>query len=744
MIGVDFAYVFTRAGIVNPSSRLCQIVISPQKPRMGVPPQGTGERSKMSFLDQMTIRTMTRIAIGVLALLVMIFALTLAIGDSGRARNASRAGQTLRILDPVLHATLDTGLERGQANVLLLAQQSGAADIAPFEARVADTDALFKTAQERLAAASFDEARGFAADLGRVASDLARLRGEVRRQAALAPADRDAAFGARYVADMTAVNEHLSQLASQIDTIIDGFSPEVGQYSGLAYLALEMRDYLGRRSTYITGLVGKGKPLTPQEIAIWGELAGRVLSVWRLVQSQASTMIATPAVTSAIENVRTIYFGETENLYAQIFAAGVAGGAYPIKPADLRESNVKAGKTEVGIIDAAIDHGAARAEATADGAWRRFAVTAGASALTLLLAVAILLGFDRRVGKPLGLLTDMIVRISEGDLSISIPFHGRADEIGRMAGAVETLKRQSERGRQLEQDRLAAAEATEARRLALEASISDFKTMIGRVVAEMNGASKRLGASATDLRGTMDHTLASLQVTGTASLEASSNVQTVSAAAQQLAASTQEIDRQVEGSASLSASAVVEVGRASRTVETLSAAAAKIGDVIKLIDQIAGQTNLLALNATIESARAGEAGKGFAVVAGEVKQLAAQTSRAIEEIRSQIEAIQSTTADAVSVIHGIGGIVAKVDQANAAVADAVAQQSAATAEIARNIEAASGGVERLKHGLGEVHKMAEGSGTASQSVLDVVQSVGAAAELLEAQVESFIQRAQVA
>jgi methyl-accepting chemotaxis protein len=161
----------------------------------------------------------------------------------------------------------------------------------------------------------------------------------------------------------------------------------------------------------------------------------------------------------------------------------------------------------------------------------------------------------------------------------------------------------------------------------------------------------------------------------------------VSAAAQQLAASTQEIDRQVEGSASLSASAVVEVGRASRTVETLSAAAAKIGDVIKLIDQIAGQTNLLALNATIESARAGEAGKGFAVVAGEVKQLAAQTSRAIEEIRSQIEAIQSTTADAVSVIHGIGGIVAKVDQANAAVADAVAQQSAATAEIARNIEA---------------------------------------------------------
>jgi methyl-accepting chemotaxis protein len=505
-----------------------------------------------------------------------------------------------------------------------------------------------------------------------------------------------------------------------------------------------MRDYLGRRSTYITGLVGKGKPLTSQEIATWGDLAGRVLSVWRLVQGQASTMIATPAVASAIENVRTIYFGETENLYAQIFAAGLAGGSYPIKAAELREINIKAGKTEVGIIDAAIDYGAARAEATADDAWRRFAVTSGASVATLLLALALLIGFDRRVGKPLGVLTQAIVRISEGDFSADLPPHRRDDEIGRMAVAVETLKHQSERAQQLEQERLASAAATERRRQILEEAVGDFKTMIGQVVTEMNRANARLGVSADALRGTMDHTLASLQVTGNASLEASSNVQTVSAAAQQLAASTQEIDRQVGGSAALSASAVAEVGRATQTIETLSVAAAKIGDVVKLIDQIAGQTNLLALNATIESARAGEAGKGFAVVAGEVKQLAGQTSRAIEEIRGQIEAIQTTTADAVSVIRGIGGIVAQVDQANAAVADAVAQQSAATAEIARNIEAASGGVERLKHGLGEVHKMAEGSGTASQSVLDVVHSVGAAAELLEAQVESFIQRAQVA
>jgi methyl-accepting chemotaxis protein len=89
-------------------------------------------------------------------------------------------------------------------------------------------------------------------------------------------------------------------------------------------------------------------------------------------------------------------------------------------------------------------------------------------------------------------------------------------------------------------------------------------------------------------------------------------------------------------------------------IDDLAARSERIGGIVDTITAISEQTNLLALNAAIEAARAGEQGRGFAVVAEEVRKLAEESSTAAGEISTLIGEMQTETERVVAVVAESG------------------------------------------------------------------------------------------
>lgn len=282
------------------------------------------------------------------------------------------------------------------------------------------------------------------------------------------------------------------------------------------------------------------------------------------------------------------------------------------------------------------------------------------------------------------------------------------------------------------------------RRAVLERLASDFEKTIGGVVNIVASAATELQASAKTMTSSAAEAATQSLAVDTASKDASSNVQSVAAATEQLTGSIQEISRQVNEAARTSSEAARDADQTVEKMRRLSEGAQKIGTVIDLINSIAGQTNLLALNATIEAARAGEAGRGFAVVASEVKSLAEQTAKATAEIAGQIGDIQSATTESVGAIGAITAIIKNMNDISTAIAAAVEQQGSATKEISRSVQQAAQSTGEVSDNISKITNSSGEAGAAASQVLSAANELSAQSEQLRAEVDKFLMTVKAA
>jgi methyl-accepting chemotaxis protein len=356
------------------------------------------------------------------------------------------------------------------------------------------------------------------------------------------------------------------------------------------------------------------------------------------------------------------------------------------------------------------------------------------AALTAILSMLLASFMLSRGLKPLGALTGAIRDVAAGKLGAVVPGRERRDVFGEASRAVDTLRVALIEKAAMQEEDARRSEDQMRRADALAEAAAGLNADVNQSVAAVVEAAGALRASGDQLRATAETTARQLSAASNASAGSADSVRIAASAAEELNSVISDIARQITQGSTVTAGAVRAMEETRARVATLDTSSARIGEVITLITSIAEQTNLLALNATIEAARAGEAGRGFAVVAQEVKELAGQTARATDDIRRQVEEMQTAMRQAAASIGEVGESIASIDVITTSIAGAVEQQGAATQEIARSIGEAAASSAEVSNAIGVVDQASGETAYAAGELERTADSVLRAAETMRGDV----------
>ncbi|SFE61767.1 methyl-accepting chemotaxis protein [Alteribacillus iranensis] len=379
----------------------------------------------------------------------------------------------------------------------------------------------------------------------------------------------------------------------------------------------------------------------------------------------------------------------------------------------------------IGVLGVDIDAGQidGTTEAVTSEVMPIFLISMG---VLLILMVVLLSFYIIRSLKPLEHIRETAEKLSDGDLAAAneniskLPVT-RNDEVGKLSasfyGMVQQLKEMIEKVASTSEHVAASSEELFASAEQSSATNRQIETAIQEVASgsrhQMKGSEESVDAMEEMSTG-VQHIAESATAVSEIAVSTLEEAQHGEEAIRNVHSQMESIHRTTDEYTQV-------VGR----LDEHSQAIVKILDVIT---DISDQTNLLALNAAIEAARAGEHGRSFAVVSDEIRQLADESRKSVEQITGIVANIQEDMKEAV---HSMKSGQEEVQSGTVVVQDAgrafqqilqgIERVTERIQEVSALSEEMSAGSEQVKTTIGEMTNIAKDAATHSENVVVITK-----------------------